>query len=185
MNGWIDRIRLGDPVAKNELVAAAQSRLLLLARRMLARFPAVGRRVDAEDVMQDATMRLLRSLTAVRPADTRQFANLAAVHIRRELLDLARHYAVETRAVPAPLVDEPPAQDAGGSSADLWADLHIAVERLPAVEREVFSLTFYHGWTQARIAEMFGVDERTIRRRWESAKTALTAVLGGPPPSAD
>ena len=28
-------------------------------------------------------------------------------------------------------------------------------------------LTFYHGWTQAEIAELFQVDERTIRRRWQ------------------
>jgi DNA-directed RNA polymerase specialized sigma24 family protein len=28
---------------------------------------------------------------------------------------------------------------------------------------------FYHGWTQVKIAELFGVDERTIRRRWATA----------------
>jgi RNA polymerase sigma factor (sigma-70 family) len=36
-------------------------------------------------------------------------------------------------------------------------------------EREVVGLIFYHGWTQAQTAELFGVDERTVRRRWRSA----------------
>ena len=35
-----------------------------------------------------ALLRLLRSLQAIRPGSTRDFFNLAAVHIRRELLDL-------------------------------------------------------------------------------------------------
>ena len=54
-----------------------------------------------------------------------------------------------------------------------------AVERLPVEEREVFMLAFYHGWTQAQIAELFGVDERTVRRRWRAAGEKLHAALGG------
>jgi DNA-directed RNA polymerase specialized sigma24 family protein len=38
-------------------------------------------------------------------------------------------------------------------------------EQLPAQERGVVSLMFYHGWTQPQIAELFQVDQRTIRRR--------------------
>jgi RNA polymerase sigma factor (sigma-70 family) len=53
------------------------------------------------------------------------------------------------------------------------------VARLPAEEREVVGLTFYHGWTQAQIAELFSVDERTIRRRWRSACQRLGKALGG------
>jgi DNA-directed RNA polymerase specialized sigma24 family protein len=46
-------------------------------------------------------------------------------------------------------------------------------------EREVVCLTFYHGWTQMQIAELFQVDERTIRRRWRAAVLKLTEALGG------
>jgi DNA-directed RNA polymerase specialized sigma24 family protein len=38
---------------------------------------------------------------------------------------------------------------------------------------------FYHGWTQAQIAELFEVDERTIRRRWQSACLRLNELVGG------
>ena len=51
------------------------------------------------------------------------------------------------------------------------------VEKLPAEEREVVGLIFYHGWKQAEVADLFGISERTVRRRWESAKEKLGHVL--------
>ena len=49
-------------------------------------------------------------------------------------------------------------------------------------EREVVGLVFYHGWTQAKIAELFQVDDRTIRRRWSSACQRLRDLIGEPIP---
>jgi DNA-directed RNA polymerase specialized sigma24 family protein len=73
-----------------------------------------------------------------------------------------------------------PARGGGrASDLDLWSAFHEQVEWLPAEEREVVGLTFYHGWTQAQIAELFGVDERTVRRRWRRACRQLTQALGG------
>jgi DNA-directed RNA polymerase specialized sigma24 family protein len=42
----------------------------------------------------------------------------------------------------------------------------------------VIGLAFYHGWTQAQMAELFGVDERTIRRRWQSGCLLLNHLVG-------
>ncbi|MBN8909704.1 MAG: hypothetical protein J0H99_24595, partial [Rhodospirillales bacterium] len=42
------------------------------------------------DVIQASWMRLLKTLENLRPESMRDFFNLAAVHVRRELLDLAR-----------------------------------------------------------------------------------------------
>ena len=40
------------------------------------------------------------------------------------------------------------------------------------------------GWTQVQIAELFQVDERTIRRRWQSACLRLHQLVKGElPPS--
>ena len=44
-------------------------------------------------------------------------------------------------------------------------------------EREVVGLVFYHGWTQAQVAELFQVDVRTVRRWWESALVKLHREL--------
>jgi DNA-directed RNA polymerase specialized sigma24 family protein len=42
----------------------------------------------------------------------------------------------------------------------------------------VVGLVFYHGWTQAEIAELFGVTVRTVQRQWRSACVKLTESLG-------
>jgi RNA polymerase sigma-70 factor (ECF subfamily) len=138
-------------------------------------------------VLQNALLRLLHTLRATQPESTRHFANLAALHIRRELLDLAR--AFRSRLDPPGGAAASPdgagaaeAADPGSGAAgelDLWSAFHEQVERLPVEEREVVGLAFYHGWTQAQIAELFQVDERTIRRRWRSASLKLTEALGG------
>ena len=60
---------------------------------------------------------------------------------------------------------------------------HEAVEKLPTKEREVIGLTYYNGWTQAQIAELFQVDERTIRRYYQYACDELREQLGGDLPS--
>jgi DNA-directed RNA polymerase specialized sigma24 family protein len=43
----------------------------------------------------------------------------------------------------------------------------------------VVGLIFYHGWTQAQTAELFGVSERTIARRWFAACLSLEQALRG------
>jgi DNA-directed RNA polymerase specialized sigma24 family protein len=43
----------------------------------------------------------------------------------------------------------------------------------------VVGLTFYHGWTQAEIAALFGVSERTVRRQWQAGCLQLNKWLGG------
>ena len=177
----------GRGAAGDELVRRVVARLELLARSMLRKFPAVRRWADTDDVLQGALMRLLHTLRAVQPKGTRHFANLAALHIRRELLDLARHYRNRLdRPGGAPggqsgdgAGDPADPSSAGAGDLDLWSAFHEQVDRLPAEEREVVGLTFYHGWTQAQIAELFQVDERTIRRRWRSASLKLTEALGG------
>ena len=44
---------------------------------------------------------------------------------------------------------------------------------MPAEEREVVGLIFYHGWKQAKVARFFNVQVRTVQRRWKSALATL------------
>jgi RNA polymerase sigma-70 factor (ECF subfamily) len=181
----LDRWQAGDRDAADELLQMAGARLEKLARRMCKSFPNVRSWAEAGDVFQGSMMRLLRSLRSMRPASTREFFSLAAVHIRRELLDLARHYR---RKGWIPLYSHAPhgnstsdssePQAASADDLDLWARFHEAVDELPSEEREVVGLVFYHGWTQAKIAELFQVDERTIRRRWAAACRKLREMVG-------
>ena len=187
----VGRIQEGDSQAQDELVRRAADRLERLARSMLRRFPNVARWVQSDDVLQNALLRLLRELGRVHPGSTREFYGMAAKWIRRELVDLARHFggplglgANHASGVRPPGEDAGPADPADpavscASELERWSAFHRTVEELPTEEREVFSLSFYHGWTQPRIAELFGVDERTVRRRWRAACDRLRELLGG------
>src|SRR5262245_13193854 len=89
---WLGRMRAGDAAAREEMLRGVCNRLERLAHRMLRRFPRVQRWVQTDDVLQSALMRLLRALETVQPASVRDFFGLAAEQMRRELLDLARHF---------------------------------------------------------------------------------------------
>jgi RNA polymerase sigma factor (sigma-70 family) len=193
LHHWLGRIRAGDRSAREELLRAIGQRLERLARHMLRRFPGVARWEQTGDVLQNALLRLLRSLEEVQPASVRDFVALAAVQMRRELLDLARHYqgprGLGTHH--SSRLNQPPGQDTsaqalepadpGDGTEDLerWEAFHEAVGDLPAEEREVVSLVFYHGWKQADIAQLLHVDVRTVRRRWHTAVFKLQQALQG------
>src|SRR5437899_3183745 len=88
----LDRLAEGHPQAKQELIERAQDRLRRLARKMLRCDPRVARWEQTDDLLQTALMQLHRSLDAVRPETVRGFIGLAATHMRRELVNLARHH---------------------------------------------------------------------------------------------
>jgi RNA polymerase sigma factor (sigma-70 family) len=180
----VERWQAGDSAAADELVRAVGQRLERMTRKMLRGFPAVRACTETADVLQVSLIRLLNTLRRMQPESKRHFFNLAAVHVRRELLDLARRFrgtAFVRVAPPDAEFDgdvnaaEARAQD---SDLDLWCRFHEAVDELPPEEREVVSLVFYHGCTQAQIAELFQVDERTVRRRWRSACLNLRRLVG-------
>jgi hypothetical protein len=50
----LDRMQAGDRVARDELLRGFGDRLERLARKMLRRFPSVGRWVETEDVLQNS-----------------------------------------------------------------------------------------------------------------------------------
>jgi RNA polymerase sigma factor (sigma-70 family) len=146
---------------------------------MLQNFERVRTLADTDDVLQAALIRLVRALRETQPATSRDFVNFAALQMRRELLDLARR--VRTR----PPIDSSQQNPTGNSATeaetddelDDWQRFHEAVEALPVEQREVFGLTYYHGWSQEQIAELFDVDKRTVRRHWRAAKDALQVAL--------
>ena len=186
LHACIHRLRAGDRGARDELLRGIAGRLYPLAQKMLGRFPNVRRWVDTDDVLQNAQLRLLHALETVRPDSTRRFFGLAAEQIRWELIDLARHfYGAEgvganhasngAQGDPAALTDE-------ADDLEKWAAFHEEVARLPAAEREVVGLIFYHGRKQAEVAELMGITVRTVQRRWVSALARLHRRLkeGGP-----
>ena len=173
------------------------SGLRRLARKMLRGFPGLRRWEATDDVLQNALLRLHRSLAEVRPGSTKDFFGLAAVQIRRELLDLARHHFGPEGAAANHHTDGHglAADDAGGSlrrqadrdgeptTLDGWSDFHAQVEAMAEEEKQVFGLVYYQGLSQEEAAAVLAVSVRTVKRRWQSARLLLAEALRGEPPA--
>jgi RNA polymerase sigma-70 factor (ECF subfamily) len=188
----LDRLRAGDESARDELLSIACGRLTRLAHRMLRSYPGVQRWEQTDDVLQNAAVRLCRALKDVKPASVRSFINLAAVQIRRELIDLARHYEGPEgmgrhhgRRGGAHGQGSPPSPgDLLADSDDpdrlaAWTEFHEAVEGLPEEAREVFDLLWYQGLSQAEAAALLGVTVRVVKYRWRAARLAIHQRLDG------
>jgi hypothetical protein len=92
LSGWIERWQAGDEGARDRLIEHAYQRLRRLTRKMLKGYPRLRRWDETDDVLHNALGRFLRALREVKPATAAQFFGLAATQIRRELIDLTRHY---------------------------------------------------------------------------------------------
>jgi RNA polymerase sigma-70 factor (ECF subfamily) len=190
---WIDRIRRGDDSARAALLSCANERLGRLARKMLKGYPGVARWEQPDDVLQNALIRLDRALKAVTPATARDFFRLGAAQVRRELIDLARHY-YGPRGPGAHHSTQDGHGDSDGAAGPVnaaqdttydpgrlaaWAEFHRAVESLAEADRELFDLLWYQGLTQAEAAAVLGVTQRTVNSRWLAARVRLSDALGG------
>src|SRR5262249_28107777 len=60
-----------------------------------------------------------------------------------------------------------------------WTEFHQQVEALPAQEREVFGLLWYHRMSQADAAAVLNVSLAPVKRWWRSARLGLEACRHG------
>jgi RNA polymerase sigma-70 factor (ECF subfamily) len=190
IQNWVVRLQAGDPTAREALLHCAGERLRRLAHRMLQSYPRVQRWEQTDDVLQNAMLRLYRTLKDVPPPTAADFLRLAALNLRRELLDLAKHYygpqgqgAHHETFDPdasAARAHEPAAQASWDPTRlASWGAFHEQAGLLPDEEREVFDLIWYQGLSQAEAAQLLGVHERTVKRRWQSARLRLHDALKG------
>lgn len=188
LHGWLDRLKAGDTKALNTLLERVSARLNRLCRKMLKRFPRVARWSAAEDILQSASLRLIRALHDVRPDSMREFYALASTQIRRELIDVTRqlygphgdgthHHSVYADDPTAGPLTDPPDHAEDDRELEKWCRFHEQVENLPPEEREVVGLIFYHAWPQNKVAELFGVSVRTVQRWWKDALIKLQSLL--------
>lgn len=195
MRDILSRLGAGHVAARDSLMGFACERMRGIARRMLRTFPTVRRWDETDDIVQNAAMRLYRALSQTTPLDTRGLIGLAALQVRRELLDLARKHAgpesyganheTNVRRVDGhetPKIEMAKEVADPADHLDRWTRLHEAAEALPAEEREVFHFVWYMGLKQEEIASLIGCSVRTVKRRWESAKSLIKAAVEGEPP---
>src|SRR5262245_21042301 len=190
----LDRLRGGDEAARAELLSCACERLRNLAGKMLKSYPNVHRWEQTDDVLQNAALRLYRTLRQLPVQTSLDFFRLAALHIRRELLDLARHHygpqgqgahhatwgpgdSSTTRSDSGP--DAPPEPAHDPARLAVWGEFHERIAALPDEQHGGVDLLWYQGLSQAEAAALLDVSQRTVKRRWQEARLQLHEAMQG------
>ncbi len=183
----VAKANAGDESAFDELIAHVSRRLCAIAHRMLDKYPHVRRWEQTDDVLQEALIRLHRSLSEVSPGSVGKFFGLATTLLRRTLIDLSRHYygvyglgaRHKSRGFNRGQSSDQFNEVAAEVSDHLedWSEFHRAVEQLPTVEKESFCLRWYGGLTQRQISEVLQISERTVIRRLNRARISLHDML--------
>jgi RNA polymerase sigma-70 factor, ECF subfamily len=180
LEGLIDAARAGDRVALNRLLAHARPRLLAVAQRMLRD------RDDAEDVVQEALVKVCRHLTRFEGRSAfstwlhRIVVNAALDRMRRQqarwdrstdiLPEPGRSGAVE------PVDEETPERLV--SRAETGAAVKGAIACLSESHQEVLALREFDGESYQAISDIVSVPVGTVMSRLHHARRRLAEQLG-------
>jgi RNA polymerase sigma-70 factor (ECF subfamily) len=179
----LERLRRGDPDARCRVIECAVDRLRTLASKMMRSNPRVRRWAETDDLLQGALLRLHRCMAELHPEGVRQFYALAGLQIRRELLDLAKHYqgahgvGANHKSDGGRAAQRQCADPLESETLDAWTRFHEHVGCLPDDEREVVQLVWYDGMKQPEAAGVLGVSLATLKRRWQSARLRMSELL--------
>lgn len=166
--GLVRRSLGGEQAAMTELVGRIHGKVYGLCFRML------GQRQDAEDVVQETFIRVLRSLARWDP--TREFEPwvLAIAGNRCRTALAARHRRPETRLIDEIAVDRaPPRED----SDQLREEVDLALARLRPEYRHAFRLFHDEELAYDEIAERMQVPIGTVKTWVHRARKELMMSL--------
>lgn len=191
----LDLIRNGDRGSVEALLNVTTQRLTALARKILGNIPNVRRFEQTDDLLQNSMVRLWKAFDRHAPATPLDYYRLASSLMRRELIDMSRHYfGPEGAGANLALAQEHLSdQSAMESPIDLesdetsepaklgrWTEFHEYVDTLPEEDRTLFDLLWYQGLTLDEAAVLMDSSERTIRRRWKAARMTVYEKLMEP-----
>jgi len=174
--------RGGDEAARERMLPLVYDELRRLAAGYLRR-ERVGHTLQPTALVHEAYVRLIDQ-RQVDWANRAQFIGLAAVMMRRILVNHARDRVADKRGAGAEHVPLTVAGDPVGAPEIDLLDLHDALERLAELDRrksEIVELKFFGGLTIEEIAETVQVSRATVEREWKFARAWLFNAISGTP----
>ena len=167
-----------DPVASDRLFALLYDELRRCAHRQLRSLSA--RTLSTTALVHETYLKLL-SAQALDVHGRRHFMALAARAMRQVLVDHARRAGAEKRGGDALLVTlDERLPDAANEALEVLA-LDRALTTLEDVDpraARVVQLHFFGGLAFPAIAELEGLNERTVKRDWQAARMLLANEMG-------
>ena len=175
----------GDRAALDQIYASLYPDLKRIAR---ARLRQQGRaeNMGTTTLLHESFIRLVNA-AELRLVDRRHFFAYAARTMRNVIIDSAREHLAERRGGGAAH------ETLGGDAALQVADTHVseelirvseALRELEAIDPELAELVdmrYFGGYSEAEIAELQGITDRTVRRRWDKARAWLYVALSDSP----
>jgi RNA polymerase sigma-70 factor (ECF subfamily) len=164
----------GDPGAARELTVRLLPKALGHAARVL------GDRAEAEDVAQEAMMRLWRAAAGWRQDGTAEPATWLYRVVANLCVDrLRRAGRTDPHDDPDIAADGAPGIEARMVEADRMAALDAALATLPERQRQAVVLRHIEGLSNPEIAEILDVGVEAVESLTARGKRALAAALAG------
>ena len=172
------KVRGGDSVARDELMALVYTELRRMAARQMGR---ERRQVTLQPtaLVHEAWLRIA-SAQDIEWQSRAHFFAVASQMMRRILVDTARERSALKRGAGAATV---PLEDALVYAHDNASDflaLDEALRRLEETDQrksQVVEMRFFGGLSEEEIAEVLGVSVRTVRREWTFARAWLLDAM--------
>jgi RNA polymerase sigma factor (TIGR02999 family) len=174
---------VGDRAALDAVYASLYPDLKRVARARLWQ-QGRGDGMSTTMLVHESFVRLIGA-RGLRLEDRRHFFAYAAKTMRNIIIDSAREHLAECRGGGAEHVTLSGADavqvmgdDAGGELMRVNDALH-ELEAVDPELAELVEMRYFGGYSETEIAELLGVAERTVRRRWDKARAWLFVALGG------
>lgn len=176
----LQRASQGDAGALGDVFQALYPDLKRIAR---ARLYSQGRgnAMQTTTLVHESFLKLVEGKLA-RLEDRRHFFAYAAKTMRHLIIDNAREHLAERRGAGAEHVTMSAAEAlaAGSGSDEQLLRVHEALGELEKIDpelAELVELRYFAGYTEPEVAELLGVNERTVRRRWDKGRAWLYMAL--------
>jgi RNA polymerase sigma factor (TIGR02999 family) len=173
---WSD----GDERARDEVLPLVYDELRRLAALYLLR-ERHDHTLQSTALVHEAYLRLVDQ-RQVNWRNRAQFVGLAAVMMRRILVNYARDRAAGKRGGDLQKVPLSDADERGGPQDVDVIDLHGALDQLSAIDprkSRIVELKFFGGLTTNEIAEVLQLSPATIERDWSFARAWLYDAISG------
>jgi RNA polymerase sigma factor (sigma-70 family) len=171
----LDRYAAGDPVAARVLTQRLVPRALGYAARLL------GDAAEAEDVTQEAMLRLWRAAPGWRSGEAQVTTWLYRVvtNLSTDRLRSRRRRPVMALEAAPEMPDGDRGAVAGMIEADRMAALQAALDALPDRQRQAVVLRHIEGFTNPEIAAVMDIGVEAVESLTARGKRALAALLAG------
>jgi RNA polymerase sigma factor (TIGR02999 family) len=172
---------LGDRAALDRIYASLYPDLKRLAHARL-RDQGRGEAMNTTTLVHESFMRLVAS-RGLSLDDRRHFFAYAATTMRHIIIDSARAVQTERRgsgAAHVTLADDEAQSVADERSCRELLRVHEALLALEALDpdlSQIVEMRYFGGYSEPEMADLLGVGERTVQRRWNKARAWLMVAL--------